>query len=317
MLEILQKMLYTSIKSILLLFAVLSPYSFKHARRLFMSAVKIKSFSREGYLNENYHYFHLQDTAGQEKNFHFHEFDKIVLLLSGRVDYIVEDITYSLEPWSVLLVRHHAIHKALIDVSIPYNRIILYLDRSFFSRRFPDTPLMACFESSELSEKCLLFPNYTQKEALSSIIRAYEASIKDLQFGSDTMRDTFIIQFLILVNRISASGETNLPTDRRYDEKIRQTLSYINENLSLDLTVDFLSSRVFLSKYHFMRLFKQQTGTTVHSYVRQRRLLYAARLIREGIPAGQASSLSGFNDYSVFNRAFRECFGVRPIDLKK
>ena len=39
-----------------------------------------RSYSREGYLTENYHYFHLRDTAGQERDFHFHDFDKLVLL---------------------------------------------------------------------------------------------------------------------------------------------------------------------------------------------------------------------------------------------
>lgn len=282
-----------------------------------MSSRENDPLLREGYLNENYHYFHLQDSAGQEKSFHFHDFDKIVLLLSGRVDYVVEDITYPLEPWSVLLVRHHAIHKALIDVSVPYERIILYLDRYYFSRVLPEVSLMACFEASDQPGKCLLFPDASQQKELSSIIASYEAAQRDLRFGSDAMRDTLMMQFLILINRISVSGEGIAIPDRRYDEKIRQTLSYINENLAQELSVDILASRVFLSRYHFMRLFKQQTGTTVHSYVRQKRLLYAARLIREGIPAGQASSQCGFNEYSVFNRAFRECFGIRPSDLKK
>ena len=91
--------------------------------------------SREGYLNENYHYFHLRDTAGQERDFHFHEFDKLVLLLAGRVDYTVESVTYALRPWDVLLVRHHAIHRAVIDKSVPYDRVIIYLDRRFFENR--------------------------------------------------------------------------------------------------------------------------------------------------------------------------------------
>ena len=282
-----------------------------------MAERKNDNFLREGYLNENYHYFHLQDSAGQEKSFHFHEFDKIVLLLSGRVEYIVEDITYPLSPWSVLLVRHHAIHKALIDVSIPYERIIIYLDRSYFGRVLPEVSLMACFEASDQPGKCLLFPDESQQKELSAIITSYETARGDLRFGSDAMRDTLMMQFLILVNRISVSGDVNTIPERRYDEKIRQTLSYINENLAKDLSVDMLAAQVFLSRYHFMRLFKQQTGTTVHSYIRQKRLLYAARLIREGIPAGQAASQCGFNDYSVFNRAFRECFGIRPADLKK
>ena len=48
-----------------------------------------RSISRAGYLRESYHYFHLRDTAGQERDFHFHEFDKVVLLLAVRVDYIL------------------------------------------------------------------------------------------------------------------------------------------------------------------------------------------------------------------------------------
>ena len=89
--------------------------------------------SRAGYLRENYHYFHLRDTAGQELDFHFHEFDKIVLLLSGRVDYTVEGSTYTLKPWSVLLVKHHTIHKAIIDKTEPYERIIILFLPFWFS----------------------------------------------------------------------------------------------------------------------------------------------------------------------------------------
>ena len=78
-----------------------------------------------------------------------------------------------------------------------------------------------------------------------------------------------------------------------------------------------LSEQVYLSRYHFMRLFKAQTGSTVHAYVRQRRLLSAARLIREGVPAVKAAADSGFGDYSAFHRAFKECFGISPGELKK
>ena len=81
--------------------------------------------------------------------------------------------------------------------------------------------------------------------------------------------------------------------------------------------MELLAERVYLSRYHFMRLFKAQTGSTVHAYVRQKRLLSAARLIREGVPAGKAAADSGFGDYSAFHRAFRECFGISPGELKK
>ena len=272
------------------------------------------SISREGYLHENYHYFHLRDTAGQERSFHFHDFDKIVLLLSGKVDYTVENTVYPLQPWSLLLVRHHAIHRALIDVSAPYERIILYLDPGFFERVFPSAGLMDCFRTADRTGRCLLLPDEGQRKELSALLTSFEKALQDERPGSDTMRDTLLAQLLITVNRISAADAP--AADRAVDEKIGQTLSYINENLTADLSIDTLADRVFLSRYHFMRLFKEQTGSTVHQYVRQKRLLYAARLIREGVPAVRAAADAGFNDYSVFHRAFRSSFGISPTDLK-
>ena len=276
-----------------------------------------RSFRRAGYLNENYHYFHLRDTAGQEGSYHFHEFDKLVLLLAGKVEYVVENVSYTLLPGSVLLVRHHAIHRAIIDVSEPYERIILYLDTQYFERALPSAGLADCFKRADRTGRCLLLPDDEQREELAALLRAYEAAQLDERHGAEAMRDTLVMQLLIAINRISAAAGDTIGSDKRYDEKIRLALSYINENLAGELSVDALADRVFLSRYHFMRLFKLQTGSTVHAYVRQKRLLYAARLIREGMPVQQAAAECGFNDYSVFHRAFRESFGFRPADLKK
>lgn len=271
-------------------------------------------FSREGYLKENYHYFHLRDTAGQERDFHFHEFDKLVLLISGNVDYAVEADVYRLKPWDVLLVKHHTIHKALIDKSEPYERIILYIDSRYFERFVPGVSLMECFEASDIPGRHLLTPDAEQRARLETALRRYELAAADGGFGADAMRDTLIAQFLILVNRMAAAApETAEP---RYDGKIERALSYINEHLTEELTVDSLAETVFLSRYHFMRLFKSQTGATVHAYIRQKRLLYAARLIREGVPAGRAALQCGFADYSAFHRAFKSAFGVAPSGLK-
>ena len=273
-----------------------------------------RNYTREGYLHENYRYFHLRDTAGQERDFHFHDFDKIVLLLSGRVDYLVEDQSYALRPWEVLLVKHHAIHKALIDRSEPYERIIVYLDRQYFDRALPQARLMDCFETADRDGRYLLVPDQGQRAELAETLMAFERAREDSRFGSEAMRDTLMMQVLIQIGRMApAPAEGHLQTD----PKIRQVLSYINEHLSEPLDVEQLSEQLYLSRYHFMRLFKAQTGSTVHAYIRQKRLLWAARLIREGVPAGKAAADSGFGDYSAFHRAFRDSFGISPAELKK
>ena len=268
-----------------------------------------KQYSREGYLHENYRYFHLRDTAGQERDFHFHDFDKIVLLLEGRVDYLVEEQSYALRPWDLLLVKHHAIHKALIDRSVPYERVIVYLDGQFFDRALPGERLMDSFETADRSGRHLLVPDAEQRAELEETLRAFEKARDDSRFGAQAMRDTLMMQILIQIGRMAPAAPER---SEQADPKIRKALSYINEHLTEELDVETLAEQVYLSRYHFMRLFNAQTGSTVHAYVRQKRLLCAARLIREGVPATKAAADSGFGDYSAFHRAFRESFGISP-----
>ena len=275
-----------------------------------------KPYSREGYLEENYHYFHLRDTAGAERDFHFHEFDKIVLLLSGRVDYAVEDQLYALRPWDLLLVKHHAIHKAVIDRSEPYERIIIYLDRKYFDRAMPGARLFDCFDRADRDARYLLTPDEEQRTALAALLGSVEESLRSEAFGAQAMCDTYMMQLLILLGRLSFSEADSRDADGQYDEKIAAVLSYVNENLSGELSVDALAERAYLSRYHFMRLFKAQTGSTVHAYVRQKRLMRAARLIREGMSAARAAEECGFSDYSAFHRAFSDTFGMSPGRLK-
>ncbi len=264
-----------------------------------------------GYLRESYHYFHLRDTAGQERDFHFHEFDKLVILLSGKVKYAVESNEYLLRPRDILLVRHHTIHRAGIDKSEPYERIIIYIDRSYFERAMPGARLMESFDAADEGSRYLLKPTDEQWQSVDSLLRELESMANDDRYGAQTLRETVMVRLLVEISRIAPRRFTG--TENEIDDpKIRDTLSYINENFRQELSVEHLAERVYLSRYHFMRLFKAQTGTTVHSYVRQKRLLYAARLMREGMSASLAAAESGFSDYSAFHRAFRDSFGITP-----
>lgn len=273
-------------------------------------------YSREGYLNENFKYFHLRDTVGQERDFHFHEFDKIVIFISGGVDYSIEGTVYHLEPWDILLVRHHMIHKALIDRALPYDRIIIYIDSAYADRFAPAGNLMDCFAAAEMRHYCLMRPNSREREQLGKCLERLEESMTDELFGAQLMRETMLTQLMVHLNRIMQSDTSNEQNTVEYNEKIADVLSYINENITRQLSVDELAAVSYLSRYHFMRLFKSQTGCTVHTYIRQKRLTLAARLLREGMSAAAVAAECGFSDYSTFHRAFKQTFGVSPGKIK-
>ena len=71
-----------------------------------------------------------------------------------------------------------------------------------------------------------------------------------------------------------------------------------------------------MSRYYLMHRFKEVTGSTVHQYTVQKRLLRAGELIREGVPVMKAAEQAGFPEYSSFLRAFQSTFHTSPRSFK-
>ncbi|MCR4956520.1 MAG: AraC family transcriptional regulator [Lachnospiraceae bacterium] len=272
------------------------------------------SYEKKGYMNENYHFFHLNDSVGKETDFHFHDFDKIVILISGGVNYTLEHETFSLKPWTVLAVPHHTIHKVTVDKEVPYERIIIYFDRMYMKSLMPAFHILSSFDMAQQTGGYLLKPSEKECDRLKYLLEQMEAFQKDEDFGSQEYKDALMVQILITLGRMNCVGCKQSPP--RYDGKIQIVLSYINEHLSEDLSVEKLADLIHLSKSYFMHLFKEQTGETVYATISQKRLLYAARLIREGMPVNNAVVECGFGDYTTFYRSFKAAFGISPSKLK-
>ena len=61
-----------------------------------------------------------------------------------------------------------------------------------------------------------------------------------------------------------------------------------------------------------MRLFRRETGTTIHGYLTERRLGLARELMAGGMSATDACFRSGWRSYCSFTRAYGKRFGSTP-----
>ena len=122
------------------------------------------------------------------------------------------------------------------------------------------------------------------------------------------------LKLLIELNRCCLNNPDVYHKTARYDKKVVEMIHYINENLSKDLSIETLSNRFFISKYHMMRKFKEETGYTMHQYILEKRILAARNLISAGHLATTASAECGFKDYSTFSRAYKKLMGKIPSD---
>lgn len=274
---------------------------------------------KRGYLNEDFRLFHLKDSRAQKLDYHYHEFDKLILLLGGKVTYVVEGVTYFLQPWDVLLVQHNMIHKPTIDPVEPYERVVIWLGRDWLEKRSdPGEALDTCFHTVRQRGFHLLRTDGTRRLQYMQSIQQLEEALRSDEFGAGRMADTLCQQLLIAVNRdiLRSRTATEAQDSYRVDPKMEEILKYITANLETELSVDVLAKRFYLSRYYLMHRFKAVTGYTVHQYISQKRLLRAGELIRAGVPVMKAAEQAGFAEYSTFLRAFQSTFHMSPREFR-
>ena len=274
---------------------------------------------KRGYLKENFRLFHLRDSRAQKLDYHYHEFDKLILLLGGRVTYVVEGVTYFLQPWDLLLVRHNLIHRPIIDPAEPYERIVVWLGREWLERRSdPGEALDTCFQTAAERGFHLLRFDAERRLHYMQRLQQLEEALRDHAFGAARLADTLCQQLLIDVNRdVLRSRTAQEETDSyRMDPKMEGVLRYILGHLEEELTVDTLAAQFYISRYYLMHRFKAVTGYTIHQYISPKRLLRSGELIRSGVPVMKAAEQAGFRDYSTFLRAFRGTFHMSPREFR-
>ena len=160
-------------------------------------------------------------------------------------------------------MNRHAIHKPEIDFSVPYERFVLWIRDDIKS-----TELLRCFQKAIDRSYNLIRLDSDSQEKLKQLLYELEAALKDEKFGSELLGSALFTQFMVYVNRIFLEKKY-IYDARSYssDSQIAELLRYINHNLTEDLSIETLARKYYLSKYHMMRKFKEETGYTIHNYI--------------------------------------------------
>lgn len=119
-----------------------------------------------------------------------------------------------------------------------------------------------------------------------------------------------LVKLLDIGNKFSSSSSS-------LDAKISVILSYINENIYLDFSLDDLSKSISISKYHMCRIFKDNFGITIGNFILQKRLAIAKQLLLESnYSISKISNELSFSSCSVFSRSFTKSIGCTPSQYR-
>ena len=271
----------------------------------------MSEYEKRGYLLENFRLFHLQSQSGTKVDYHYHEFCKVLLLISGRGGYVVDGQRYLLQPGDVVLIGSRSAHRPELEEDSAYERVIIYISPEFLQQASTlDCDLMDLFSARHGH---VLRMKETDRKKVFAMAAVLEKELSSEGYGRELISNMELLRILVEIGRQQRNKDAqNLQPVEPKDSRVLEWMRYMDKHLAEDLDMDLLAERFFISKYHMMRLFRAETGFTIHTYLMQRRLLAARQLIEKGMRATEACYRCGFRSYSSFTRAYNKHFGTTP-----
>lgn len=149
-----------------------------------------------------------------------------------------------------------------------------------------------------------------QAAALAARFREAHAALEPAN-SSRVASDDLLDVIIRLVSRF-ADAEDGRASSRGLRIEVERTRNRIIEGYEQNLSLDTLARNVDLSKYHLIKLFKNEVGLTPHQFLIQVRVEQAKEKLESGEALADVALATGFCQQSHFTEHFRRLVGVTP-----
>jgi AraC-like DNA-binding protein len=215
---------------------------------------------------------------------------------------MVENRIYPVSPGDVIITRPYEYHHCILHSDEMHRHYCVFLDspsaESFLSRFF----------ERRAGEKNHLSLSSGEKTELISILERLRC-----EKVSECEQYALIFRMLSIVEAAEDAAEGK----PHYPAELNTVLDYIEKRFTEEISVKQLAAAAGMSVNTLERHFAKALGMSPLSYLKKKRLSYAARLLAEGSSVIDACNASGFSDYSHFIILFKTAYGITPLKYKK
>lgn len=121
-----------------------------------------------------------------------------------------------------------------------------------------------------------------------------------------------------IFDRLLTETTLTLSAPPKYSELSMAAVLYINNHLSAQLTIDEISSALFVSRLSLQRSFKASMEQPIGKYISDRIIAQAERyLLDHSLSIREISDRLGFCDQFYFSRKFTQIHGMTPSAFRK
>ena len=249
---------------------------------------------------------------------HWHDEVELTLVLSGKIDYRVNESQYLLRAGEGLFCNADALHAgSRVDgadcdyVSLTFHpRLLGGYEGCILRSKYVDS-LVGAFPSLRLSPQ-----ESWQRHILEAVEKIYQLS--------QSQPETYELEVQRLLLGIWSGlyrhreNQAAAPAGPERVERLRVILSYLHENYGEKITLEDVARQVGLCKSECCRFFKRQMGQSLFDYLLDYRIGRSLALLEEGgATVAEVASQVGFSNPAYFSKVFRTRMKLSPREYQK
>ena len=225
--------------------------------------------------------------------------------------FLIGGETVNASPGDVLVIDEFVPHRITMpdektDIIIVHMRLSCFIDQGIRLER-----IKPFITKEEIDSVPLL------AEKINSILKTLcsEDAIVEDPKENPFLYSTAASLYYLLMRHFSVSGHSAPKNAERAE--FYSITEYINQNFKEDITVNSISSALFISKRKLSEIFRKFSGMSISSYITTLRLKNVNYLLMHGREISEAAYDSGFQSLRTFNNAYKKQMGISPTEYIK
>lgn len=242
-----------------------------------------------------------KSTHTYQINLHSHKEWEIYINLSGDVSFLVNDNLYPLSRGDIIIAKPNEQHHCVYHSNKTHSLFWILID-STTNTHLDNFP----FDSN--IPNFISLPDNLKDELINICTK--------LNNTNETKYDQILL-FFKLIDLIKSNGNINKTDRQNTPQDLKQMLRYIDDHINEPILVKDISNALYLSESTIIRRFREYVKMSPLEFIKKKKLVLAAELLKNGNSVLSAGESVGYNDNSYFIEIFKKQYAITPNQYKK
>lgn len=253
--------------------------------------------------------------ASSAQYYHWHQCVELLYISSGYGIVVVDNQHYTARPGRLFIFPPFRLHKVHVDASDKnqYHRTTMHIEHSSV------ISTLQAFPRQQAQFSALAATNVpAQVYDLSEQAAFMEVILSKFDKLDPTAHSTASDVALMVMQIMTFLPEQPQAFFPQQQTAASQIMQWVENNYSEKFSLDELAKSVGLSRSYTSRIFRQQTGGSIHEYLLTRRLKKSCDLLRTSpLSVDAIAQEVGFIEVTYFITCFKKMMNQTPLQYRK